>query len=99
RLSLLFAAAQLGSAVNLLLPIRAGEAVRLRILSQRAGISVASLVAIWFSEIVSDLVAFIVYIIVAVLIVNVASFLWLLYFVGAVLAVAGGAGAYYLDRK
>ena len=99
RLSLLFAAAQLGSAVNLLLPIRAGEAVRLRILSQRAGLSVASLVAIWFSEIVSDLVAFIVYIIVAVLLVKEARFLWPLALVGAVLAVAGGAGAYYLGGR
>ena len=99
RLFLLFAAGQLGSAVNLLLPIRAGEAVRLRILSQRAGISVASLVAAWFGEIVSDLLAFVVYIIVAVLLVKEARFLWPLALVGAVLTVAGGAGAYYLGGR
>jgi len=95
-LFLLFAAAQLGSATNLLLPIRAGEAVRVGIVNQRTGISAASLIASWFGEVVSDLVVFVGYIIVGVLLVKEAGFLWPLAPVGAVLIVAGGAGAYYL---
>lgn len=96
---LLFAAAQMGSAVNLLVPVRAGEAVRVRIVSQRSGISAASLVGTLFGEIMSDLVAFSVYIILGVLLLEEARFLWPLALVCAVIVAVGGAGGYYLAGR
>jgi len=98
-LVLLFTAAQLGSAVNLLVPIRAGEAVRVRIISQRSGIRASSLVGTIFGEIMSDLAAFSAYIILGLLLLKEARFLWPLAVACAVLVVAGGAGAYYLSGR
>jgi hypothetical protein len=56
RVMLLFFSSHIGSAVNFLIPLRAGEAVRVRIVSQRTEIEPATLVATLFGEILSDLV-------------------------------------------
>lgn len=95
---LLFAASQVGSTVNLLIPLRAGEAVRVQIVSQRSGIGAASLVATLLSEVVSDLFTFSAYIVIGLLLLEQASFLWPLAVVSAALAVGGLAGAFWLAR-
>jgi len=96
---LLFGASQLGSAVNLLVPFRAGEAVRVRIVSQRSGINTSSVVATLFSEVLSDLATFSTYIVVGLFLLAEADFLWPLAVALAVLMVAGLAAAYYLARR
>ncbi len=96
---LLFAASQLGSAVNLLVPLRAGEAVRVRIVSQRSGVSASSLVGTLFGEVMSDLVVFSIYIVVGLLLLEEAAFLWPVALVSAVMVGGGMAGAYYLAGR
>ncbi len=96
---LLFGASQLGSAVNLLVPFRAGEAVRVQIVSQRSGISASSIVATLFSEVLSDLVTFSSYIVLGLFWLEEADFLWPLAVAFALFMVAGLAVAYYLARR
>jgi len=97
--ALLFAASQVGSTVNLVLPFRAGEAVRVRIVSQRSGLSVSSLVGSLFAEILSDLVAFSTYTIVGLLLLEEAAFLWPLAPAFGVLLIAGLTFGYYVARR
>ena len=99
RLFLLFAAAQLGSAVNLMLPLRAGEAVRVRVVSRRGGVEPSSLVGSIFGEVMSDLVSFCAYIIAGVFLLEEARFLWPLAIATGIAVVIGCAGGFVLAGR
>jgi uncharacterized membrane protein YbhN (UPF0104 family) len=90
---LLFFSAHIGSAVNFLIPLRAGEAIRIRIVSERTGIKPAGLVAVILGEILSDLVTFSVYIAIGLALMSEASFLWPVGVLVAVVAAGALAGA------
>ncbi len=96
---LLFAASQVGSTVNLLIPLRAGEAVRVQIVSQRSGLSASSLVATLFGEVVSDLATFSTFIVVGLLLLKEAQFLWPLAVLFALLMLGGLLAGFYLARS
>jgi uncharacterized membrane protein YbhN (UPF0104 family) len=96
---LLFFSSHIGSAVNFLVPLRAGEAIRVRIVSQRTGIEPAGLVATLFGEILSDLVTFSIYIAIGLALLPEAKFLWPVGVVAGVAAVAGLGGGYALARR
>jgi len=96
--SLLFAASQVGSTVNLLIPLRAGEAVRVQIVSQRSGVSASSLVATLFGEVVSDLATFSAFIIVGLLLLKEAQFLWPLAVLFGVLMLGGLLAGFFVAR-
>ena len=95
----LFAASQIGSAVNLLLPLRAGEAVRVQIVRQRTGLSPSSIVGTFLLEVVSDLAAFAIIIIAGLLLFESVAFLWPLAVVAVLLVIGGLAGARYLAGR
>lgn len=96
--ALLFGASQLGSAVNLLVPFRAGEAVRVRIVSKRTGLGASSLVGSLFSEVISDLVAFSSYAVIALFLTD-TLFLWPLAVALAGLLVVGLVAGYHLAGR
>jgi uncharacterized membrane protein YbhN (UPF0104 family) len=96
---LLFFSSHIGSAVNFLIPLRAGEAFRLRIVSQRTGIEPAALVATIFGEILSDLVTFSVYIAIGLALLPEAAFLWPIAIVAGVATALCLAGGYMLARR
>ena len=96
---LLFAASQIGSTAGLLLPLRAGEAVRVQIVRRRTGLSASSLVATLFSEVLSDLVTFSTYIFLGLLLLEEAAFLWPLVVAFGMLLMAGLAFGHYLARR
>jgi glycosyltransferase 2 family protein len=95
----LFCAAHIGSAVNFLIPLRAGEAVRVRIVSQRTGVEPASLVATIVGEILSDLVTFSIYIAIGLALLSEATFLWPVGVLVAVTAALLLTGAYILANR
>ncbi len=96
---LLFAASQVGSAVNLVVPLRPGEAVRIRVVSRRSGIEPASIVATLFGEVLSDIVTFSSYVVVGLLLLREARFLWPAAVVLGALLVAGAGGAFWLSGR
>lgn len=96
---LLFFAAHIGSAVNFLVPLRAGEAIRVRLVSQRTGIEPAALVATLFAEILSDLVTFSIYIAIGLALMSEATFLWPIGVAVGVVAVGAITGALVLARR
>lgn len=96
---LMFFASHIGSAVNFLIPLRAGEAIRVRIVSQRTGIEPAALVATLLGEILSDLVTFSVYIAIGLALMSEATFLWPVGILAGVVAVGASAGALVLARR
>ena len=96
---LLFAAAQIGSTAGLLLPLRAGEAVRVQSVRRRSGLSASSLVATLISEVLSDLVTFSTYTVVGLLLLDKAAFLWPVAAAFAVLLVSGLTAGHYLARR
>ena len=96
---LLFFSAHIGSAVNFLIPLRAGEAIRVRIVSERTGIEPATLVATIFGEILSDLMTFTVYIAIGLALVPKATFLWPIDIVAGVATALCLAGGYMLARR
>ena len=96
---LMFFASHIGSAVNFLVPLRAGEAIRVRLISQRTGIEPAALVATLFGEILSDLVTFSIYIAVGLALMSEATFLWPVGVLVGVVAVATITGALVLAQR
>jgi uncharacterized protein (TIRG00374 family) len=96
---LLFLAAQLGSAVNLVLPLRAGEAVRVQIVSRRAGLGVSAIVGSLFAEVLTDLVTFATYIAIGLVLLQDARFLWPIAVAAPILALGGLALAYFLAQR
>ncbi len=99
RVMLLFFSAHIGSAVNFLIPLRAGEAIRLRIVNQRTGIEPAALVATIFGEILSDLMTLSVYIAIGLALLPEAAFLWPIAVVAGVATALCLAGGYMLARR
>ncbi len=97
--SLLFFSSHIGSAVNFLVPLRAGEAIRVRIVSQRTGIEPAGLVATLFGEVISDLVTFSVYIAIGLALLPEATFLWPLGALAGAATLGALAGGYELARR
>ena len=99
RVSLLFAAAQVGSAVGLLLPLRAGEAVCIRIVCKRTGLSVSTVLATVFSEKLADLGVFAGFITIGLLLVGNIAFLWPLSLAFGALTAVGIIGGNYLASR
>jgi hypothetical protein len=85
----LFALAVLGVAVNLALPLRAGEFVRVQVLRRRTGLKVASILATLLSEKLMDVVAFSSFIVLGIVLYKDAHFLWPLAAVYGALQVIG----------
>jgi uncharacterized protein (TIRG00374 family) len=96
---LLFLAAQIGSAVNFAVPLRAGDAVKVGIVSRRTGLEPASLVGSLVGEVLSDLVTFSAYAAIGLIFVDKASFLWPLGVLAALAAAGLLAGAHFLQRR
>jgi uncharacterized membrane protein YbhN (UPF0104 family) len=95
----LFAVAILGVATNLVLPLRAGEFLRVQILRSRTKLAVAHIVATLLSEKLADIVAFSVFIILGILLYDDAHFLWPLAVAYAAVLGAGLAGARWLAGR
>ena len=95
----LFAAALVGVAGNLILPLRAGEVVRVQIVRRRSGLGVSSIVATLLAEKLMDVVAFSTFIVVGLLLIEEAAFLWPLGVAYGVLVVAGLIAARYLAKR
>jgi uncharacterized protein (TIRG00374 family) len=98
-LSFLYATAILGVACNIVLPLRAGEAVRVQVLRRRTGLGVSSIVATLLSEKLLDIVAFSVFIVIGVLWYEEARFMWPLLLVYAAVLTAGLLGARWLAQR
>jgi uncharacterized protein (TIRG00374 family) len=96
---LLFAASQVGSAVNLVAPLRPGEAVRIRVVSRRSGIEPASIVGTWFGEVLSDIITFSSYVAIGLLLLREARFLWPVGALLGVVLVAGTGGAFWVSGR
>ena len=95
----LFAVAVLGVATNLVLPLRAGEIVRVQVLRRRTGLKVSSIVATLLSEKLMDIVAFSSFIILGIILYEDARFLWPLALAYGCLLMAGIAGARWLAAR
>jgi len=98
-LSFLYATAILGVACNIVLPLRAGEAVRVQVLRRRTGLATSSIVATLLSEKLLDIVAFSVFIVVGIFWYEEARFMWPLLVAYAVLLTAGLLGARWLAGR
>jgi glycosyltransferase 2 family protein len=95
----LFAVAVLGVATNLVLPLRAGELVRVQVLRRRTGLRAASIVATLLSEKLMDIVAFSVFIILGIILYEDARFLWPLALAYGCVLTLGILGARWLAAR
>lgn len=95
----LFATAVLGVAGNLVLPLRAGEAVRVQVLRRRSGLGVSPIVATLIAEKLLDIVAYSTFIVVGLLLFKEATFLWPLGVAYGALVIAGLAGFRHLAKR
>jgi glycosyltransferase 2 family protein len=95
----LFAVAVLGVATNLVLPLRAGEVVRVQVLRRRTRLKVSSIVATLLSEKLMDVVAFSTFILLGIILYEDAHFLWPLAVLYGCLLTAGIAGARWLAGR
>jgi uncharacterized membrane protein YbhN (UPF0104 family) len=95
----LFGVAVLGVATNIVLPLRAGEFVRVQVLRRRTGLRAASIVATLLSEKLMDIVVFSVFIILGIMLYEDARFLWPLALVYSCVLTAGIAGARWLAAR
>ncbi len=95
----LFATAVLGVAGNLVLPLRAGEAVRVQVLRRRSGLGVSPIVATLVAEKLLDVVAYSTFIVVGLLLFKEATFLWPLGVAYGALVVAGLAAFRHLAKR
>jgi uncharacterized membrane protein YbhN (UPF0104 family) len=95
----LFGTAILGVACNIVLPLRAGEVVRVQVLRRRTGLRVASIVATLLSEKLMDIVAFSSFVIVGLLLYEEARFLWPLALAYGAVLTGGIVGARWLARR
>ena len=96
---LLFFAGHIGSAVNFGIPLRAGEAIRVSIVSQRTGIKPASLVAVIFADILTDMLTFSLYIVLGLILLPGAAFLWPVGLVAGIISGGALAAGYRLALK
>jgi glycosyltransferase 2 family protein len=95
----LFALAILGVATNIVLPLRAGEFVRVQVLRRRTGLNVSSIVATLLSEKLMDIVTFSSFILLGIVLYEDAHFLWPLAIAYGCLMSAGIVGARWLAAK
>ena len=95
----LFAVAVLGVATNLVLPLRAGEFLRVQILRRRTGLSVSNILATLLSEKLADVVAFSSFILVGIILYEEAHFLWPLALAYGVVVAGGIIGARWLAGR
>lgn len=95
----LFATAVLGVAGNLVLPLRAGEAVRVQVLRRRSGLGVSPIAATLVAEKLLDVVAYCSFIVLGLVLFKEASFLWPLGVAYGALVVAGLGGGRYLAKR
>ena len=95
----LFAVAVLGVAVNLALPMRAGEFVRVQVLRRRTGLKAGSIVATLLSEKLMDVVAFSSFIVLGIVLYEEAHFLWPLAVAYGAVLTAGLFGARWLAGR
>jgi uncharacterized protein (TIRG00374 family) len=95
----LFGTAVLGVACNIILPLRAGEVVRVQVLRRRTGLGVANIVATLLSEKLMDIVAFSIFAIVGILLYEEAQFLWPLAVAYSAVLLVGVFGARWLARR
>ncbi|MEE8369681.1 MAG: lysylphosphatidylglycerol synthase transmembrane domain-containing protein [Dehalococcoidia bacterium] len=92
----LFWTALLGVTINIVLPFRMGEVVRVQLVRRRSGLSASSIVATIVSEKLADVVVFSTFIVVGFLLYREATFLWPLAVAYGVLLLAAALGARYL---
>ena len=97
--SFLFAVAVLGVATNLVLPLRAGEFLRVQILRRRTGLGVSKILATLLSEKLADVVVFSSFILVGIIFYEEAQFLWPLAVAYVVIVAAGITGARWLAAR
>ncbi len=98
-LPFLFATAVLGVACNIVLPLRAGEVVRVQVLRRRTGLAAAKIVATLLSEKLMDIFAFSSFIIVGIIMYEEARFMWPLAIVYGFVLLGGIYGARWLARR
>lgn len=95
----LYATAILGVASNIVLPLRAGEVIRVQVLRKRTGLSLSSIIATLVSEKLMDIVAFSSFIILGIVLYEEARFMWPLAVVYATVLGVGIYGARWLARR
>jgi uncharacterized protein (TIRG00374 family) len=98
-LPFLFGTAVLGVACNIVLPLRAGEVVRVQVLRRRTGLRISNIVATLLSEKLMDIVAFSVFVVIGILLYEEARFLWPLALAYGAVLVAGICGARWLAGR
>jgi uncharacterized protein (TIRG00374 family) len=95
----LYGTAILGVACNIILPLRAGEVVRVQVLRKRTGLAVSSIVATLLSEKLLDIVAFSTFIVLGIVLYDEARFMWPLAVAYAVVVLFGIYGARWLAAR
>jgi len=95
----LWQVALLGVALNMALPLRAGEFVRTQVVRKRTGLELAPIVATILSEKLLDIVAFSVFLVVGIVLFADARFLWPLAVLYAGVLVGGFLGARHLAER
>jgi uncharacterized membrane protein YbhN (UPF0104 family) len=95
----LFGVAILGVATNIVLPLRAGEVLRIQVLRRRTGLHVSNIVATLLSEKLADLIAFSSFIILGIVLYQEARFLWPLALAYGAALTAGLIGARWLATR
>ena len=95
----LYGTAVLGVACNIVLPLRAGEVVRVQVLRRRTALGVSSIVATLLSEKLFDIVAFSTFILLGIALYDEARFMWPLAVVYAVVLAFGLGGARWLAGR
>ncbi len=89
----------LGVALNLVLPLRAGEFVRVQVLRRRTGLELAQVVATVVAEKLMDTVAFSAFLVIGLLAFPEARYLWPLAAAYVALLVVGVVGARWLSSN
>jgi len=95
----LFASNLIGASGNIVLPLRAGELIRVQVLRKRSGLTVSSIVATVLSEKLADMVAFSTFIVLGLLLFDEARFLWPLAVVYGGVVIGGLAAGRHLARR
>jgi uncharacterized protein (TIRG00374 family) len=98
-LSFLYGTAILGVACNIILPLRAGEVIRVQVLRRRTGLGAATVVATLLSEKLLDVVAFASFIVLGIVLYDEARFMWPLAVIYTGVLVFGVYGARWLARR
>ena len=95
----LFGANLIGASGNIVLPLRAGELIRVQVLRKRSGLTVSSIVATVLTEKLADMVAYSTFIVLGLLLFDDARFLWPVGVAYAAIVVAGLVAGRHLARR